>query len=259
MNGLAMIPCAGFGLRMGPLTADRPKPLLPVHGVPLLAYSLFLLHEWQIERCIINLHYRGDQIKEYLKDFPFFPIHFSEEKERILGTAGGIRYAMQTTPLQGQFLYMNPDTIFWPDRRPEAPAGSRDLFLYLCPKEPGNTEHGFEPVVDSLADSLANHLSERFVPLRMGAGSFYYSGLSLLHTDAVSDIEPGAMAELRDTFQRYATMPGDRLQGSLYSGLRYDCGNLEQFEALKRVDPVPAVWKDRWYSFLNRWPGACPS
>lgn len=252
MNGVAMIPCAGFGLRMRPLTADRPKPILPVHGIPLLAYSLFLLHEWQIKRCIINLHYRGDQIKRYLKDFPFFPIHYSEEKERILGTAGGIRYAMETTSLQGRFLYMNPDTIFWPDYRPEAPAGSRDLYLYLCPKEPGNTECGFEP----LTDQQTGHLSMRFVPVRMGCGNFYYSGLSLLHTDAFRDIEPGEVAELRDTFQRYAAMPDEPLQGALYSGLRYDCGTLEQFEALKKVDPVPVEWKDRWHSFLKRWPGA---
>lgn len=274
MSGLAMIPCAGFGLRMRPLTSGLPKPLLSVHGVPLLAYSLFLLHEWQIEHCIINLHYRGDQIKEYLKDFPFFSIHFSEEKDRILGTAGGIRYAMETTPLRGRFLYMNPDTIFWPDHRPEAPAESSDLFLYLCKKEPGNTERSFEPIFDE-----DHRLEQQFVPIRMGRGPFYYSGLSLLHTDTFCGLKAGEVAELRDIFARYSDVASSEnlnqtfssandgelcktnegagsLFGRLYRGWRYDCGTLEQFEALKKIDPVPAAWKDRWQSFLSRWPEA---
>ncbi len=246
-----MIPCAGFGRRMGPLTKDRPKPLLPVHGVPLLAYSLFLLYEWGIERCIINLHYLGRQIQEYLQSFPFFPIHFSEEKERILGTAGGIRYAMETTGLAGRFLYMNPDTIFWPEEPPVMDAPSTDLLLYLCPKEPGNQERGF----DSLSGTA---ISSEFQALHMGTGSYFYSGLSSLHTDAVLDVSPGEVAELRDTFQRCAEPDEGRLKGALYRGNRYDCGTAEKFEALKRVDPVPPVWKDRWHSFLERWPDARP-
>ena len=40
---IAMLPGAGFGTRMGEYTKSTPKPLLPVKGVPLLFYSLFLL------------------------------------------------------------------------------------------------------------------------------------------------------------------------------------------------------------------------
>ena len=37
---IAIILCAGFGTRMYPLTLDRPKPLLPVAGRPVLDYLL---------------------------------------------------------------------------------------------------------------------------------------------------------------------------------------------------------------------------
>ena len=36
----AVLPAAGRGTRMGPLTARRPKPLVPVRGRPLLAHAL---------------------------------------------------------------------------------------------------------------------------------------------------------------------------------------------------------------------------
>ncbi len=42
---IAILLCAGFGTRMGPLTLDRPKPLLPIAGRPVLDYLLDQLVE----------------------------------------------------------------------------------------------------------------------------------------------------------------------------------------------------------------------
>ena len=36
----AMVLSAGFGTRMGELTRSLPKPLLPLHGRPLLEYII---------------------------------------------------------------------------------------------------------------------------------------------------------------------------------------------------------------------------
>ena len=36
----AMILCAGLSTRLGKLGSERPKPMLPVCGIPILAYGM---------------------------------------------------------------------------------------------------------------------------------------------------------------------------------------------------------------------------
>jgi MurNAc alpha-1-phosphate uridylyltransferase len=113
----AMILAAGFGTRMKDYTKNQPKPLLKIAQYPLLVYTLFLLYQFKVDSVVINLHYQKDKIKDFLKNFPFFPIYFSEE-EKILGTAGGIAYAIYQNLLSSYFLVINPDTIFFPSSNP---------------------------------------------------------------------------------------------------------------------------------------------
>jgi NDP-sugar pyrophosphorylase family protein len=88
-----MILAAGFGTRLGTLSDERPKPLLPVADVPLIRYAEALLHAAGVSRIVVNLHHRGELIERELGD----AVVYSREG-RILGTAGGIRRAL---PLLG--------------------------------------------------------------------------------------------------------------------------------------------------------------
>src|SRR5690349_6664277 len=97
----AMILAAGRGERMGPLTAAQPKPLLTVGGVPLIEHHLTRLARCGVDEIVINLSYRGAQIREHLGDGRRFgvAIAYSEEGEPPLETAGGIVHAL---PLLGE-------------------------------------------------------------------------------------------------------------------------------------------------------------
>ena len=61
-----MLFAAGFGTRMGQLTADRPKPLIEVAGKPLIDHALALAEGAGIGRVVVNLHYRGGQMVDYM-------------------------------------------------------------------------------------------------------------------------------------------------------------------------------------------------
>ncbi len=92
----AMILAAGRGERMRPLTDHTPKPLLPVGGKPLLQYHIEALVDAGVEDIVINLAWRGAQIRAALGNGSSFGarIVYSEEGDEALETGGGIFKAL---------------------------------------------------------------------------------------------------------------------------------------------------------------------
>jgi NDP-sugar pyrophosphorylase family protein len=88
----ALILAAGEGTRLRPLTADRPKPMLPVGGVPLLEQIVLLLKRHGITDIAINLHYKPWTIINHLGHGRHWGvrIHYSFE-ETLLGSAGAAK------------------------------------------------------------------------------------------------------------------------------------------------------------------------
>ena len=64
----ALLLAAGFGTRLGTLSDERPKPLLPVCDIPLIRYGVALCRAHGIEELAVNLHHRGDLIEAELGD-----------------------------------------------------------------------------------------------------------------------------------------------------------------------------------------------
>ena len=82
---------AGEGLRMRPLTANIPKPLLPVAGKPFLEHNIEALKEAGIKDLILLVGWRAQRIMEHFGDGKDFgvKIEYVEQKER-LGTGHAI-------------------------------------------------------------------------------------------------------------------------------------------------------------------------
>ncbi len=87
-----MIVAAGLGTRLRPLTDLRPKPALPVRGVPLIAYQLALLAHHGAREVVINVHHLAEQLIDVARHHcpRNVELHFSHEPE-LLDTGGGIR------------------------------------------------------------------------------------------------------------------------------------------------------------------------
>ena len=88
----ALVLAAGEGTRLRPLTLDRPKPMVPINGKPLLDITLGWLRNHGIRDIAINLHYKPHVITQYFGDGNAFGVnlHYSRETT-ILGTAGAAR------------------------------------------------------------------------------------------------------------------------------------------------------------------------
>ena len=81
-----VILAAGKGTRMGALTKDTPKPLLPYKGKTLLEHKLEILPE-STTGIIIVIGYLGDKIRHALgQSYRGIPITYVEQHE-MLGTA----------------------------------------------------------------------------------------------------------------------------------------------------------------------------
>ncbi len=238
----AFVLAAGFGKRMGELTKDRPKPLLPVNGVPLIHYTLFQLSRWNVSRVFVNVHYLGDAIVEELRDFPHFPIVFSHEQPEILGTAGGLRkiVADAKLPPDESLILMNPDTILLPHEAdaPAPLAANTDALLYLRPLEADNPATGF--VFNGTPDEHIR-MSE--------SGTHYYIGYSVVRAGSVSHLPYDEFAELGPVW-RGAGERG-RLRGRLLQGESLDAGLRRSYADVMDRDLIPASLRDAWRKFLG--------
>lgn len=111
-----MILCAGHGTRLGALSDERPKPMLPVCDVPILRYGVAHLVAHGIRDLVINLHHRGDVIEQDLGDGRALGarIRYTHE-EVLLGTGGGLKHALPLLDPDGAdepFVSMNGKLIF---------------------------------------------------------------------------------------------------------------------------------------------------
>ena len=108
----AMILAAGFGKRIHPLTLKQPKPLLKIGDETLLSNTLKFLQLLGITQVVVNVHYLGEQIVDYINKNKFnLAINIVKEKDKILDTGGGILNAIQHFSNEA-FLIINPDTLW---------------------------------------------------------------------------------------------------------------------------------------------------
>jgi len=111
----AMILAAGFGKRVNPLTLNCPKPLLKIGDETLLSNTIKFLQNFGIKKIVINVHYLGEQIIDYINKEKFnSSINILREEKNILDTGGGILNAIDYF-LDEPFLVINPDTIWSPE------------------------------------------------------------------------------------------------------------------------------------------------
>lgn len=106
----AVIIAGGRGERLRPLTQDRPKPMVPVAGKPLIFYLLERLPAWGIRKVAITTGYLGERLRQAVGDGSRWglEVRYAEEPSPR-GTAGGVRDLRDF--LDDTFLVISGDAL----------------------------------------------------------------------------------------------------------------------------------------------------
>lgn len=206
-----MMFAAGFGTRMKHLTADRPKPLIPVAGKPLIDHALDIAQAAGAGPIVANLHYKAAMLEAHLAPKGVQTI---TEMPDILETGGGLRNAL---PLLGggPVITMNTDAI-WVGPNPvkmlcDAWNPDRMDALLIC--IPTQSAIGHEGAGD-FTQSTSGQISR-------GPGAVY-GGIQILKTGLLKDM-PETAFSLNLVWDQM--LRAGRLHGLSYPGKWCDVGH----------------------------------
>jgi MurNAc alpha-1-phosphate uridylyltransferase len=226
----AMVLAAGLGLRMRPLTDDRPKPLVELAGRTLLDRALDRLQATGVSRIVVNSHYRAEMVAAHLDGRA--DIILSPE-EVLLETGGGVKAAL---PHLGEepFFVVNSDAVWrdgptpalqrlavqWSDEHMDAL-----LLLVPTPAIPGaiigdRGDYYLEP------DGAARRRAEGEI------APFLFGGIQILHP-RLFDTAPDGPFSLNLLYD--AAEAAGRLWGVRHDGEWYHVGTPGELAAAEAV------------------------
>lgn len=215
----AMIFAAGFGTRMGTLTRDLPKPMLPLAGRPMIDHAVDLVRQAGIGRIVSNTHYLADRIVPHLESMGVVTL---TEHPRILDTGGGLKAALPQLGA-GPVVTLNPDAA-WSGPNPvqtllNAWRPQMQALMMLVPlKRAGTTRQTGD-------FSLEHGLIRR-------NGPYIYTGAQIIRT--------GRLAEIADpvfSLNRYWDLLAEDgpIHGIVYPGRWCDIGHPEGLAQAERM------------------------
>jgi MurNAc alpha-1-phosphate uridylyltransferase len=220
----ALILAAGRGERMRPLTDHTPKPLLDVHGKPLIVHHLEKMAAADVRYVVINTSHLADRFPETLGDGSRWGIRirYSYEGPKPLETGGGMLNAL---PLLGPEPFIVVSADIWSDidyaALPREPQGLAHLVMVPNPD--------FHPAGDfALADgTLHDDGDAPAVAERLTFGN-----VGVYRRELVADEAPGAF-KLLPMYRRAMTQ--GRLHGEKFEGFWRNVGTPAQLDELRAV------------------------
>lgn len=106
----AVIMAGGFGKRLSPLTDGKPKPVLPVGGVPIIERIIVSLVEAGVTRIVVSVFHMADQIRAFCGDGSKWGATITYiQEDRPCGTAGAL--ALLDERPKGNLIVINGDIL----------------------------------------------------------------------------------------------------------------------------------------------------
>jgi len=192
----AMVLAAGLGLRMRPITLEKPKPLVTVGGRTMLDHALDRLEAVGVEEAVVNAHWLADKIEAHLAANPRRHLKLTLSREETqLETGGGVKQAL---PLLGDdpFFVVNADIVWLdgpvPALKRLADAWNPAVMDSLLLVTPTPSAIGYDGRGDYLMDP-DGRLSQR---PDLEVSPFVMAGVSIMTATQFAETPDGAFSNL---------------------------------------------------------------
>jgi mannose-1-phosphate guanylyltransferase len=224
----ALVLAAGLGTRLRPLTRLVPKPLLPVHGEPILGHTLARLATAGCEAAAVNLHHLGDAIRQrFGGSYQGMPLTWSEEPE-ILGTLGALYPLKDFLASADLVLLVNGDSLCdWPFHElieRHLANGARSTLLLTSRPDPARFGGGVGIDRDGRilsfrqGDPERGEVEDRYV----------FAGAHVFPPDLLSGLKPGFSDIVRDLYKPMLAA-GEAIGSLVDGGPWHDMGTPQRF------------------------------
>jgi glucose-1-phosphate thymidylyltransferase len=218
-----VIPLAGKGTRLLPVTNHVPKPLLRVAGRPVLDHVMDTLADLDIEELIFITGHLKEQVEAYVTSHYDYPSRFIEQVVQD-GTAGAVNLARPF--INGPLLIVFVDTLFDADL---SLITREDADGIIWVKEVEDYQR-FGVVVTNARGEMTRIVEKPSEPVSKLAniGLYYMRDWRLLFEGIEHTLgEPANKGEwyLTDAFQ-YMIDHGSKIRTAEVGGW-YDCGKIE--------------------------------
>lgn len=108
----AVVLAGGLGTRLRSVVSDRPKPMAKLFCRPFLEHLMGYWVEQGVERFVLSVGYRADQIERYFgSSFEGSLVEYVHEQDPM-GTGGALLLCQERKRMSEPFLLLNGDTYF---------------------------------------------------------------------------------------------------------------------------------------------------
>lgn len=193
----AVILAAGEGTRMRPLTAARPKVMLPIANKPMMEHSVDAAIQVGIRDFVIITGYREDSIKDYFGDGSGKGISIEYvHQDSQLGTANAIGYAKGH--VDGRFVVLNGDMLISPEHIRHLISTDKDAVITV--KEVDNPSHF--GVIETDDDRVVRIIEKpQHPPSKLANAGIYLLTEAVFDFIAKTQLSPRGELEITDSLQ----------------------------------------------------------
>ncbi|MDO8499172.1 MAG: nucleotidyltransferase family protein [bacterium] len=219
----AIILAGGLGTRLRPLTDNTPKPLLPIHGRPILEHAILNFKKHGIKDIILSVGHLADKIEAHFGNGEKLGVNISYSIEAApLGTGGALKQAARG--ITETFVAINGDNLAdfdWTALAETHKKNNATITLALFPVE-DVSQFGIARVEDGRIMQFVEKPKPENAPSNLNNAGGY-----MFEPDALEILPEGVSSIERDCFEKLAEL------GVLYAHLHdlqwFPTDNLERF------------------------------